>query len=75
LGLKKKVVVLDFENNTTYKEEKIGEAATKRLTDKLEGTQRVVTVDQNVVSDSLKREGVRFESLADPSVISAPTSL
>ncbi len=69
LGFKKKIVILDFENNTTYQEEKIGEAATKALTDKLEATQRVVTVDRNVVSDSLKREGLAFENLTDPSVI------
>ena len=65
LGFKKKVGILDFENKTTYKEEKIGETVAKRLSDKLEGTQRVVTVDRMVVSEMLKREGNKFETLTD----------
>ena len=68
-GLKRKVAILEFENNTSYKEEKIGEAAAKKLSDKLEATQRVVTLDKSVVSETLNREGVKFENLSDPSVI------
>jgi hypothetical protein len=69
LGFKKKVVLLDFENKTTYKEEAIGEAVAKRLSDKLEATQRAVIMDKTVVSETLKREGFEFESLSDPSVM------
>jgi len=69
MGFKKKVAILDFENNTSYKEEKIGEAVAKKLSDKLEATQRVVTLDKTVVSEMLKREGMKFESLSDPSVM------
>jgi hypothetical protein len=69
LGFKKKVAILDFENNTSYKEEKIGEAVAKKLSDKLEATQRVVTLDKSVVSEMLKREGMKFESLSDPLVM------
>src|SRR3972149_7989814 len=69
LGFKKKVAILDFENNTSYKEEKIGEVVAKNLSDKLEATQRVVTLDKTVVSEMLKREGMKFESLSDPSVM------
>jgi hypothetical protein len=69
MGFKKKVAILDFENNTTYKEEKIGEAVAKKLSDKLEATQRVVTLDKIVVSEMLNREGFKFESLSDPSVM------
>jgi flagellar basal body-associated protein FliL len=69
MGFKKKVAILDFENNTTYKEEKIGEAVAKKLSDKLEATQRVVTLDKTVVSEMLNREGIKFESLSDPSVM------
>ncbi len=69
LGFKRKVVILDFENKTTYKDEKIGEAVAKKLSDKLEATQRVVTLDRTSVSDSLNREGFKFESLTDPSVM------
>ncbi len=69
MGFKKKVVILDFENQTTYKDEKIGEAVAKKLTDKLEATQRVVVMDKTVVSDMLTREGVKFENLSDPSVM------
>ncbi len=69
LGFKRKVVILDFENKTTYKDEKIGEAVAKRLSDKLEATQRVVTLDGTVFSDMLNREGFKFESLTDPSVM------
>jgi hypothetical protein len=68
-GLKKKVAVLTFENNTSYKEEKIGEAVAKKLSDKLEATQRVVTLDKTVVSETLTREGFKFDNLSDSSVI------
>ena len=66
MGFKKKVAILDFVNNTSYKEEKIGEAVAKKLSDKLEATQRVVTLDKTIVSDMLIREGFKFESLSDP---------
>jgi hypothetical protein len=69
MGFKRKVAILDFENNTSYKEEKIGEAVAKKLSDKLEATQRVVTMDKTVVSEMLKREGFKFENLSDPSVM------
>jgi len=68
-GLKRKVAILTFENNTSYKEEKIGEAVAKKLSDKLEATQRVVTLDKTVVSEMLNREGFKFENLSDPPVI------
>jgi hypothetical protein len=69
ISLKRKVAILSFENHTSYKEEKIGEAVAKKLSDKLEATQRVVTLDKTVVSEMLAREGFKFESLSDPSVI------
>ena len=69
MGFKRKVAILDFENNTSYKEEKIGEAVAKKLSDKLEATQRVVTMDKTVVSEMLRREGFKFENLSDPSVM------
>lgn len=69
MGFKKKVAILDFENNTSYKEEKIGETVAKKLSDKLEATRRVVTLDKTVVSEMLKKEGMKFESLSDPSVM------
>lgn len=69
VGFKKKVAILDFENNTTYKEEKIAEAVAKRLSDKLEATQRVVTLDKTVVSQMLNREGFKFEKLWDPAAM------
>jgi len=68
-GFKKKVAILDFENNTTYKDEKIGEAVAKKLSDKLEATQRVVVLDKTVVSEMLNREGFKFENLSEPSVM------
>jgi len=66
---KKKVAILDFVNNSSYKEEKIGEAVAKKLSDKLEATQRVVTLDKTVVSETLIREGFKFEHLSDPPAI------
>jgi hypothetical protein len=69
MGFKRKVAILDFENKTTYKEEQIGEAVAKRLSDKLEASQRVVVLDKTVVSEMLRREGLKFESLLDPSVM------
>lgn len=67
-GFKKKVVILDFENKTTYKDEKIGEAVAKKLSEKLEATQQVVTLNKTDVSDMLNREGFKFENLTDPAV-------
>lgn len=69
LGFKKKVAILDFDNRSTYKEERIGEAVAKKLSDKLESSQRVVAVDSTVVSEFLTREGFKFESLMDPKVM------
>jgi hypothetical protein len=65
-GYRKKIVVLDFENKTTYKEEMIGEAVAKRLSDKLDATQRVVVVDENKVSELLNKEGFTYNALLDP---------
>jgi len=68
-GFKKKLAILDFENKTTYKDEQIGEAVAKTLSDKLESSQRIVAVDRTVVSEMLRREGFKFETLMDPSVM------
>ena len=69
MGFKRKVAVLDFENKTTYKDEQIGDVVAKRLADKLEAGQRVVVLDKTVVSEMLNREGLKFESLLEPSVM------
>lgn len=69
LGFKKKVAILDFDNRSTYKEERIGETVAKKLSDKLESSQRVVAVDSTVVSEFLTRDGIKFESLMDPKVM------
>lgn len=69
LGFKKKVAILDFDNRSTYKEERIGETLAKKLSDKLESSQRVVAVDSTVVSEFLTREGFKFKSLMDPKVM------
>jgi hypothetical protein len=68
-GFKKKVALLEFENKTTYKEERIGEVVAKKLSDRLESSQRIVTVDNTVVTEMLRREGFKFETLMDPSVM------
>ncbi len=69
LGFKKKVAILDFENKTTYKEQQIGEAVSQKFSEKLESSQRIVAVDSTVVSEMLRREGFKFETLMDPSVM------
>ena len=69
LGFKKKVAILDFENKTTYKDQQIGEAVAQKLSEKLESSQRIVAVDSTVVSEMLRREGSKFETLMDPSVM------
>jgi hypothetical protein len=66
---RKKVAVLDFENGTTYKEEKIGDAVAKRLSDKLEATQRVVVMDKNSIAEMLNREGTKAQDLLHPFVM------
>jgi hypothetical protein len=68
-GLRKKVVILDFENKTTYREEKIGETVAQRLSDRLEATQRVVVMDRRVILDLLRKEGLKFETLSDPAAM------
>ena len=65
-GFRKKVVVLEFENKTTYQEEKIGEAVAKRLSDRLDASQRAVIIDADIVSDFLQGEGLKFQSPPDP---------
>jgi hypothetical protein len=65
LGFKRKVVILDFENRTTYKDEKIGEAAAKKLSDKLEATQKVVILNGTDVSVMFNSSGFKFENLTD----------
>ena len=69
MGFKKKVLILDFDNKTTYLEEKIGEVAAKKLSDKLEATQRIIITDRDVVSDMLSKQGLTFENLKDPSAM------
>src|SRR4030043_1495943 len=69
LGFKKKVAILDFENKTTYKEQQIGEAVATKLSDKLESSQRIGAVDSTVVSEMLRREGFKFETLMDPTAM------
>jgi hypothetical protein len=64
-GFKRKVVILDFENRTTYKDEKIGEVAAKKLSDKLEATQKVVIMNGNDVSGMFNSSGFKYESLTD----------
>ena len=68
-GFKKKVGILDFENKTTYQNEKIGEIAAKRFSDKLDATQRIIIADKVAITDLLQRQGGRIESLLDPSVM------
>jgi hypothetical protein len=65
LGFKRKVVILDFENRTTYKDEKIGEAAAKKLSDKLEATQKVVIMNGTDISAMFNSSGFKFEKLMD----------
>lgn len=65
VGFKRKVVILEFENKTTYKEEKLGEAVSKKLSDKLEASHRVAIVDPLFLSDLLKRENFSFQNLSE----------
>ncbi len=69
VGFKRKVVILDFENKTTYKEERLGEVVSKKLSDKLEATQRVVLVDSIFLTDLLKREEFKFQNLSETSAM------
>lgn len=66
VGFKRKVVILDFENKTTYKEERLGEAVSKKLYDKLDATQRVVLIDSRFLSDLLKKEDIKLQNLFEP---------
>ncbi|MCX7857468.1 MAG: hypothetical protein N2513_05745 [Deltaproteobacteria bacterium] len=47
--MKRKVVVLPFDDRTNYKEEKLGEMATRRLINRLEGTGTVVCVEASTI--------------------------
>ena len=66
MDYKKKIVILDFENKTTYQDEMIGEAVAKKLSDKLEATQRAIVFDGIIISERFKKEGVVFDALSDP---------
>jgi curli biogenesis system outer membrane secretion channel CsgG len=68
-GFRKKVVILEFENKTSYQEEKIGETVAKRLSERLEATQRVVVLDQWAVSERLTKEGFHVGTLTDPAAM------
>ncbi len=68
-SFRKKVVILDFENKTTYREEKIGDTVAKRLSERLEATQRVVVLDQQAVSERLTKEGFQVSTLTDPAAM------
>lgn len=69
MGFRRKVTILDFENKTTYKDEKIEDAVTKKLSDKLEATGRVVVMDRMMVTEMLTKEGLKFATLAEPSIM------
>ena len=69
VGFKKKIAVLDFENKTTYQEEKIGDAVTKKLQDRLEATQRMVVIDRTVVINRLDKQGPPVDKLTSPAVM------
>jgi hypothetical protein len=66
MGYKKKIVILDFENKTTYGDEKIGEITAKKLADKLEATQRVILSDEASLLDRFKKEGSAMDRLSEP---------
>jgi len=65
-GYRKKIVVLDFENKTTYKDESIGEEAARKFSDKLDATRKTVLIDGSRVSEILHKEGIAFQTLSDP---------
>jgi len=69
MGFKRKVTILDFENKTTYKDEKIEDAVAKKLSDKLEATGRVVVMDRMMVTEMLNKEGIKFATLTEPSIM------
>ena len=66
MGYRKKIVVLGLRKQDHLQEEKIGEAVAKKLSDKLEATQRVVVVDGIIVSERFSKEGFTFNALSDP---------
>jgi curli biogenesis system outer membrane secretion channel CsgG len=68
-GFKRKVMILDFDNKTTYQDEKIGEIASKRLSEKLDATQRVIPLDRTSLVEMFNREGLKFESPTESSVM------
>jgi hypothetical protein len=68
-GFKKKVAVLDFDNKTTYQDEKIGDAVTKKLQDRLDATQRLVVIDRTVVVSRLDKQGTPLDKLTSPAVM------
>jgi len=69
MGYKKKIVVLGFENKTTYKDEMIGEAVAKKISDKLEATQRVIVFDGIVMTERLNKEGITSNPASDPTAM------
>ncbi|MBP8626342.1 MAG: hypothetical protein KBI10_06595 [Syntrophorhabdales bacterium] len=48
--MKRRVIVLPIADQTNYKEEHLGELATRRLISRLEGTGAIVCVDPNIIN-------------------------
>jgi len=48
--MKRRVIVMPIEDHTNYKDEQLGELATKRLISRLENTGTIICVDPNTVS-------------------------
>jgi curli biogenesis system outer membrane secretion channel CsgG len=68
-GFKKKAVILDFENQTTYQDEKLGEAVAKKLADRLDATQRLIVMDRAVISERLEKRGIQPGKVLPPAVM------
>ena len=68
-GSRKKWPFWTSENKTTYQEEKIGDAVTKKLQDRLEATQRLVIIDRTVVVNRLDKQGTPVDKLTSPAVM------
>ncbi|MCX8021324.1 MAG: hypothetical protein N2745_00940 [Syntrophorhabdaceae bacterium] len=64
--MKRKVIVLPLEDLTNYKNEGLGELATKRLISRLEGTGAIICIDPNTISDkSISTERNALKSISE----------
>jgi curli biogenesis system outer membrane secretion channel CsgG len=65
-GVKKRIAVMDFVNNTDYGAGRLGHAATEMLVTALLKTDRFIVVERESLDKVLKEQGLSMSGVASP---------